>query len=115
MFFSIGTGWGTDVICPIYNSIGIEITALWGRNEEKTKKISENLKIPFYTSDFSKFLSYENMDIIFIVTPPEIHLKMVTDALTTTKKHVICDKPPTLNLNEMKLMYNLSLVILEII
>jgi len=55
------------------------------------------------------------MDIIFIVTPPEIHLKMVTDALTTTTKHVICDKPPTLNLNEMKLMYNLSLVILEII
>eukprot|EP01080_Neovahlkampfia_damariscottae_P010157 gene10157-2577_t len=103
----VGTGWGTDVICPIFLSLGIEITALWGRNEEKTKKISEKLKIPFHTTDYSEFVNHKNIDLIFIVSPPEAHLPMVKEALVSGR-HVICDKPPALNLNEMKEMYNLS-------
>jgi hypothetical protein len=47
---SIGSGWGVKIQVPAFRKAGLNVSAVWCRNEEKAKKIAEEYKIPFGNS-----------------------------------------------------------------
>jgi len=88
----IGTGWGIRVQIPAFRRAGLEITALWARNETKAHEMASKCGIPFATSDYSKIVQRQDVDLICVVTPPSYHLEMATQALQNGK-HVLSEKP----------------------
>src|SRR3954451_10171429 len=93
----IGTGWGARVQVPAFREAGLEVVAIAGHNTERTRRTAEQLDIEPY--DDWRALIASNVDLVTIVTPPSEHLQMATAALDAGK-HVICEKPTALNVDE---------------
>jgi len=95
----VGTGWAVRVQLPAFRKAGLNITALWARTEEKAQSLASELKINFATSDYSKILQRQDVDVVSIVCPPFMHSEMAAQALRAGK-HVLCDKPTAVNAQE---------------
>jgi predicted dehydrogenase len=93
----IGTGWGARVQVPAFREAGLEVVAIAGHSAERTRRTADQLHLePF---DDWRALVASNIDLVTIVTPPSEHLQMATAALDTGK-HVLCEKPTALNVDE---------------
>ena len=93
----IGTGWGARVQVPAFREAGLEVVAIAGHDAERTRRIAGQLDVkPF---DDWHGLIESDLDLVTIVTPPSEHLQMATAALDAGK-HVLCEKPTALNVDE---------------
>lgn len=62
------------------------------RDDPRTEGLMKEFDIEEHTTDFDSLLSREDIDIIDICTPPNLHFEMCVKALRAGK-HVICEKP----------------------
>ena len=93
----IGTGWGARVQVPAFREAGLEVVAIAGHDAERTRRIAGQLDVkPF---DDWHALIESDVDLVTIVTPPSEHLQMATATLDAGK-HVLCEKPTALNVDE---------------
>lgn len=76
---------------------GLELEAVYARNIDKAKAFAETNEIPKAFSDYIEFL--ENVDAVYIAVPHHVHYDYSRVALNN-KKHVLCEKPLTLNANQ---------------
>jgi predicted dehydrogenase len=95
----IGTGWGARVQVPAFREAGLEIVAIAGHNPERTRRAAGEHDIEAF--DDWRALIASNVDLVTIVTPPSEHLQMARAALEAGK-HVLCEKPTALNVDEAK-------------
>jgi predicted dehydrogenase len=96
----IGTGWGARTQVPAFRSAGLEVSAIAGRDVEKTRKTAGELSVePF--DDWRKLIAA--VDLVSIVTPPLHHRDMTLVALDAGK-HVLCEKPTAINASEAEEM-----------
>jgi predicted dehydrogenase len=63
-------------------------------NLDCAKFVAEKYGYEIYTNDYKEILDDPEVEVVFLVTPPALHSKMVTEALSKGK-HVICEKPMT--------------------
>jgi predicted dehydrogenase len=95
----IGTGWGARVQVPAFREAGLDVIAIAGHNPERTRRVAGELKLqPF--DDWRSLLD-AGLDLVTIVTPPSEHLAMASAALASGR-HVLCEKPTALNVEEAK-------------
>ncbi|NLC97184.1 MAG: Gfo/Idh/MocA family oxidoreductase [Erysipelotrichaceae bacterium] len=82
---------------------GIEIVAITGTTSgiEKLKNIAEKYNIPEYYENIQDMLSLDYIDTVYIAVPNHLHFINCKLSLENNK-HVICEKPFTSNLNELK-------------
>ncbi|MEM8529418.1 MAG: Gfo/Idh/MocA family oxidoreductase [Chloroflexota bacterium] len=99
----IGSGWGTRVQVPAFRSAGLTITALVGSDQAKTERIARELGIPVALSDWRAMLERDDVSLVSIVTPPDLHNEMV-QATLAAGKHVLCEKPTAMNATEAQQM-----------
>ena len=93
----IGTGWGARVQVPAFREAGLEVVAVAGHNSDRTRRAAGELDVePF---DDWRSLIAADLDLVTIVTPPSEHVVMATAALAAGK-HVLCEKPTALNVDE---------------
>lgn len=91
----IGTGFGAKVHLPAFQSHNaFEVTAIAGRNPEKTRQIAEKAGIA-YTTNWKELLS-SDAEMIAVTTPPYLHYEMAKEVLKH-KKHLLLEKPTTTN------------------
>lgn len=88
----IGTGWGTRVQVPAFRAAGLTISALAARDAHKTQQQAQELDIPFATSDWRELLQRDDVQLVSIVVPPNMHQEIAIAALQAGK-HVLCEKP----------------------
>lgn len=100
----IGTGWGTRVQVPAFREAGLEIVALAGNQATKTQRIAADLDIPYATGNWVSLLHRDDVELVSIVTPPNLHAEMAIEALKAGK-HVLCEKPTAFNAAEAKKMF----------
>jgi len=68
--------------------------------EEKAKIAAEKAGgIPYYTS-YDEMLTKENIDIVNILTPSGLHPAHTIDIVKKYKKHIVCEKPMALKLED---------------
>ena len=61
-------------------------------DETKRNEAVEKHFVPVATNDYHELLKRDDVDIVAVCTPPNIHEKIVRDALEADK-YVICEKP----------------------
>lgn len=82
---------------------GAEIIACASPNKKHIRKFSENFGIPKWFTDYKKMLEIDELDMIVIGAPNNLHAQMTIDA-AKAGKHIVCEKPLCMNLKEADLM-----------
>ncbi len=101
----IGTGFGKSTQIPGFLACpDAEVIAVCSHSKEKAEATAKEFNIPHAFTDYRNLLALKELDLISIVTPPHLHHPMTMAALEA-RKHVLCEKPMALNLEEAREMY----------
>jgi len=73
-------------------------------NKDLARSGAQNLGFEEWTADWRQLVEREDVDVIDIVTPNNLH-KPIAIAAARNKKHVVCEKPMALNVQEAREMY----------
>ncbi len=85
----------------------VEVAAVAEINQEQADKVASQLGIPRAYGDWRKLIDDSDIDVVHITAPNKMHYQVAKAALKA-KKHVICEKPLTLDLNESKELVELA-------
>ena len=69
----------------------------------RLERCREKYNVPVTVTDWRELVNDENIDAAVIVTPDDLHLEM-TEAFLRAGKHVLCEKPMALTLEECEKM-----------
>ncbi len=99
-FAVIGTSFGTVVHIPaLQSSEGMEVVAVCSAREERAAEAAERFEIPRWTADYHDVLAMDDVDAVTIAAPVYLHYPM-TMAAIEAGKHVLCEKPMALSVEE---------------
>ncbi len=76
-----------------------QVSAVCDLNEKLAKKFSKIWGIPNYYTSFSELLKQEDVDLIDICTPPQVHKILAIQAMESNC-HVLVEKPLTMTVKE---------------
>jgi predicted dehydrogenase len=99
----IGVGFGTQVQIPAFQSEGVEVVAVCARREERARDAAGRFGIPQVFTDYRRMLEVADLDAVSVVSPHALHREMAEAALAAGK-HVLCEKPFALNVEEARSM-----------
>lgn len=107
----IGSGMiVNDFLTMVRDVPRIQLEAIVGTNRsmDKMKLLKNEYGIRQVSTNYSDCLNNQNIDTVYIALPNHLHFSFAKQALLS-KKNVICEKPFTLNLSEMKELRELAL------
>ena len=104
----IGAGFVGPVHMENIRRLGfVEVAAVAGRNQERADEAAKGLGIPKAYGDWKDLIADPEVDVVHITAPNEIHFPAAKAALEAGK-HVICEKPLTLDLEESRKLVELA-------
>lgn len=103
------TGFASERLLPeIKNHKKIEISAAQARDINKLKKIKNEYAIKNIYTDINLMLK-EKYDLIYIATPPFLHLDCVKKCIESKNvKNILCEKPLVLNEKDLNYIKNIK-------
>ncbi|WP_071516471.1 Gfo/Idh/MocA family oxidoreductase [Geitlerinema sp. PCC 9228] len=104
----IGTGFGKKVHIPGFREHPrTRVVAVYHRNINKATQIASEEQIPYACDRVEDILSMSEVRGVSIATPPFLHYEMAKQVLQAGK-HLILEKPMTLNVGEAKELYRIA-------
>ncbi|MEO3705854.1 Gfo/Idh/MocA family protein [Trichormus azollae] len=104
----LGTGFGQKVHIPAFQAHHkTEIVAIYDRDIHKAKAIAATYHIPHASDNLTEILALLEVQAVSISTPPFLHYQMAKQVLQAGK-HILLEKPITLNANKAKELYLLA-------
>lgn len=95
-----GTGFGQKIHLPAFQiHHRTEPVAIYHRDLARAQAIAANHGVPLALDDFDALLARPEVQAVSIATPPFLHFPMARAALAAGK-HVLLEKPITLNVQE---------------
>jgi predicted dehydrogenase len=95
---------------------GHSVVAVGSRDQNRGNEFAAKYGIPTVYTDYNELVNDPSVDIIYVATPHVFHLEHASLALNAGK-HVLCEKPFTINAGEsaqlLELANSKNLVILE--
>jgi len=90
----VGTGFGCLTHVRAMRAAGFQVTALVGRDADKTAARADQFDIPHACTTLSDALALDagSVDAVVVATPPHTHAELVLEALAAGR-HVLCEKP----------------------
>ena len=83
-----------------------ELIAVCDIDEAMAKMVAEEHGVPYYL-DYKELLKREDLDAVTIATPDQVHREIAVAALAAGK-HVLCEKPLALTVEDCKAMVEAS-------
>lgn len=96
----LGTGRICETFIPDIQAAGGVVTAVWGRGAEKADGFAQRHEIGFATSEVDALLARDDVDVVYVATPPATHLDLAVRALEAGK-HVLVEKPMAMTATEV--------------
>ncbi|MEY3867684.1 MAG: hypothetical protein RLZZ338_1575 [Cyanobacteriota bacterium] len=104
----VGTGFGQKVHIPAFQAHSrTEIVAVYHRDLEKANTIASSHNIPYATNSIEDIVNRPEVQGVSISTPPFLHYEMAKTVLEAGK-HLLLEKPTTLNAQEARSLYHLA-------
>lgn len=103
----IGYGyWGINIAKTLAKNDLFEIITIF---DEDCTRIAEAQKLYDFTpyASYEEILKDDNIEVIFLITPPQTHFTLALQALKA-HKHLFVEKPLTTNLKEAYKLYELA-------
>lgn len=98
----IGCGaMGAAHLENIYCKDNVSIKYVCDTDIERAKEFSKKFSAQNITTYADEVIASEDVDIVIIATPPSSHLDLLTKSIEN-KKHVICEKPISDNIEDSK-------------
>ncbi len=96
----IGTGFARKTQIPAFQSLpDAEVVSVASGSLENAEKTAEEFGIEHSTDDWKQTVERDDVDLVCITTPPNLHHEMVLYSLEHNK-HILCEKPFTMNVAE---------------
>lgn len=104
----IGTGVGLRTHLPAFNMLdNVEVYAISGSSEHRTKEFSMEYNLPNPMSDYKKLIDLPELDLVCITSPNLYHFDQVSYALEK-KVNILCEKPLAISLSDVKQLIDKS-------
>lgn len=97
---TLGCGVIANELATALKSRGQKLYSVANRTHEKAVAFAEKYGIEKVYNDIDELFKDENVDIIYISTPHNTHIKYLRKALAAGK-HILCEKSITLNSDEL--------------
>jgi predicted dehydrogenase len=82
------------------NNLLLNVAVVASRNQRAAEGVAETVGGADICANFEDLLSREDVEAIYIATPPHLHREM-TIAAIEAGKHVVCEKPFAMNAREL--------------
>lgn len=99
----IGSGWPDRVQIPVFRLGGLTPQAIASARRENAERVAAAHELPQVFDTWQELVASDSVDIVSISTPPHLHAEIAAAALEVGK-HVICEKPTALDVNEAEKM-----------
>lgn len=104
----IGSGSiATTVINSLRTIPDINVIGVYSRNIENARQLSKQFSINYFTDSIEHLCTREEIDVIYIATPHIFHKDHCLQALSFNK-HVLCEKPLTINAEDTKMLSEIA-------
>jgi predicted dehydrogenase len=104
----VGTGFGQKVHIPGFKSHPrTDVVAVYHRDINKAKAIADANNITHACNSIDDIVNLPEVQAVSISTPPFLHYEMAK-AVLEGRKHLLLEKPTTLNATEAKELYQLA-------
>lgn len=104
----IGAGIGNSMAIPGFQFCrDAKVVAVCDCRQKWAEEVAQKFGIPHVFTDYRKMLELDGLDAVVVATPPYLHYPMTIAALEADK-HVLCEKPMAINLQEAMEMYQLA-------
>jgi predicted dehydrogenase len=101
----VGLGWPGERHAEAINACGLGIVyAACDLNEERRQKFVTNFQPKRTFADFGEMLKDPTLDAVVISLPNALHYPFSLQTLQAGK-HVLCEKPPTMNAGQMRTLH----------
>ncbi len=112
----LATGWIADLFVKDLLMTGHNVTAVGSRNDESAKRFAKKFSIAAAHGSYEELVADPNVDVVYIATPHPHHVSAAKLALTAGK-HILVEKPLTINAQEAAEIVSLAkaknLVVME--
>lgn len=93
----IGTGSIATIVTNTLKKLtDIHVVGIYSRTKENAQRFAQKHAIDFFTDSLEELCQRAEIDVIYVATPHIFHKEHVRIALTN-RKHVLCEKPLTIN------------------
>lgn len=101
----IGSGFEADIHAESFRLMPeeAEVVAVASPTPGKAEKFAQSRGIPKFFTDYRQMLAQPEIEMITIAAPNALHARMTCDA-AAAGKHVVCEKPLCVTLEEADLM-----------
>lgn len=100
----IGTGFARRVQIPAFLACDdVRIASVASGSMANATATAEEFGIEHFTNDWRETVRRDDIDLVCISTPPDLHLEMTLAAIECGK-HVLCEKPMAMNVDEARQM-----------
>jgi predicted dehydrogenase len=104
----IGTGFGQIIHIPALQiHPSTEVVAVYHRDRLKAQQIAAKYSIPHACDRLEDLLALKEVDAVTISTPPSFHYPQAKAAIEAGK-HILLEKPVTMNFQEAIALYQLA-------
>ena len=103
-----GCGQLVRVLVACLRAQGFKVEAIWSHSLESAQDMARELDIKLATDVIDRVLLETSVQLIVIACPPHLHEQIATKACGIGK-HVLCDCPPALSLDQMMAMKSAAL------
>lgn len=104
----IGTGFARKVQIPAFLACdGAEIVSVASGRLANAEDAAREFNIAHFTDDWRETVERDDVDLVCVTTPPDTHFEMTMRALQLGK-HVLCEKPFAMNIEEARQMTELA-------
>lgn len=97
----IGGGFGRNHVLGFQTCEQVEVVALCQRTRDRAAALARDLGVPDIHTDWQELVARNDIDIVSIAAPPYIH-HAATTAAFASGKHVLCEKPMAMHLQEAR-------------
>ncbi len=89
------------IVLPLLQSETVEIHGLASRNRNRAKETALKYGFPMHYGSYDELINDKDINTVFIPLPNHLHKEWIFKCLDA-EKHVLCEKPLTMNADETR-------------